>query len=205
MPYLNRVINGVIKTNVQNDYEGIGALMEYPELWNPHDWNSSNLTQTMGVAGPTRFRIYATGYSRANGNGPFAVIGVSGNAPPYEYSNAANSSPLYQTAFPLAGRAFRVFLRARCLPGMAGEIMRSGMSGAAGLPATLALATPGLLAVLAPCRRRPVTLRPCAAFGVFHVRFPSRRASPERYAAGAHSIFALARRYQRVAKSPNSF
>lgn len=57
--------------------------------------------------------------------------------------------------------------------------MRSGMSRAAGLPATLALAAPGLLAVPAPCRRRPVKLRLGAAFGVFHVRFPSRRASPK--------------------------
>ena len=89
------------------------------------------------------------------------------------------ATPATTAAFPLTGRAFRVFLRARCLAGMAGKIMRSGLSGVAGLPATLALAAPGLLAILAPCRRRPVKLRPCAAFGVFHVRFPSRRASPE--------------------------
>ncbi|EPE99802.1 hypothetical protein RGCCGE502_03842 [Rhizobium grahamii CCGE 502] len=57
--------------------------------------------------------------------------------------------------------------------------MLSGMVRVAGLPATLTLAAPGLLAVLAPCRQRPVTLRPLAAFGVFHVLFPSHRASPE--------------------------
>ena len=57
--------------------------------------------------------------------------------------------------------------------------MLSGLVHIAGLPATLALAAPGLLAVPAPCRQRPVTLRPLAAFGVFHVLFPSRRASPE--------------------------
>lgn len=80
----------------------------------------------------------------------------------------------------LAGRiAGCIFHRARRLSGTAGRLMRSGMSRAAGLPATLALAAPGLLAVLAPCRRRPVKLRLCAAFGVFHVVFPSRRASSE--------------------------
>ena len=80
----------------------------------------------------------------------------------------------------LAGRITGcIFHRARWLSGTAGRLMRSGMSRVAGLPATLALAAPGLLAVLAPCRRRPVKLRLCAAFGVFHVVFPPRRASPE--------------------------
>lgn len=79
----------------------------------------------------------------------------------------------------LAGRiSGRIFHRARRLPGIAGKLMRSGMSRVAGLPATLALAAPGLLAVLAPCRRRPVKLRLRAAFGVFHVVFPPRRATP---------------------------
>lgn len=80
----------------------------------------------------------------------------------------------------LAGRITGcIFHRARWLSGTAGRLMRSGMSRVAGLPATFALAAPGLLAVLAPCRRRPVKLRLCAAFGVFHVVFPPRRASLE--------------------------
>jgi len=46
------------------------------------------------------------------------------------------------------------------LSGLAREDVRSGLARIAGLPATLALATPGFLAIPAPCRRRPVTLRP---------------------------------------------
>jgi hypothetical protein len=68
---------------------------------------------------------------------------------------------------------------ARRLSGIAGQDMLSGLVRIAGLPTTLALAAPGFLAIPAPCRRRPVTLRPLAAFGVFHVLFPSRRASPK--------------------------
>jgi hypothetical protein len=76
-------------------------------------------------------------------------------------------------ALALADRIFgRSFHRARSLSGCARGGLRSSMSHVAGLAASLALAAPGLLAIPARCRRRPVKLRLSAAFGVFHVRFP---------------------------------
>ncbi|ARO28820.1 hypothetical protein NXC14_CH00824 [Rhizobium sp. NXC14] len=82
--------------------------------------------------------------------------------------------------------------------------MRSGLSCAAGLPAALALATPGLLAVPAPCRHRPVKLRLRAAFGVFHVVF-HRAAQVPGICSRRSFDFALPQEYQRPPKSPNSF
>ena len=76
-------------------------------------------------------------------------------------------------AFTLAGRiSGRSFLGRAASPDVPEEALRSGMSHVAGLAASFALAAPGLLAIPARCRRRPVKLRLFAAFGVFHVRFP---------------------------------
>src|SRR5579862_2833139 len=49
---------------------GLGVTMLLPTLWNPHDWDATNLDRTLGVAGPTSFRIYALSSSSS----PITVI-----------------------------------------------------------------------------------------------------------------------------------
>ena len=38
---------------------GVGVVLYYPEVWNPHDWNAANLAQTVGAVAPTNFQITA--------------------------------------------------------------------------------------------------------------------------------------------------
>jgi hypothetical protein len=99
---------------------------------------------------------------------------------------------------------------ARSLTGDAGGDMRSGLACSAGLPATLAFATPGFLTILARCRRRPVRLRLETAFGVFHVVFFHRAAQFLReiipgVCCWRSFDFALEPGYQRWAETTNSF
>lgn len=44
---------------------GIGALLQLPEIWNPHDWNSSNTSQSAGIVAPTDLRIFTVADSGA--------------------------------------------------------------------------------------------------------------------------------------------
>jgi hypothetical protein len=80
LPCLSRILNGTLRIVAPNSpplwpynnggtvgagsvtNTGLGALIQTPELWNPHNWDASNaaaLDKTLGVAGPTKFRIYA--------------------------------------------------------------------------------------------------------------------------------------------------
>ena len=75
LPYISRVRSGLIRLQEANPAEtlpssptsdalpikdtGLAVLMEYPEIWNPHDWSSANPTQSFGAVGPTSFTIYA--------------------------------------------------------------------------------------------------------------------------------------------------
>jgi Tfp pilus assembly protein PilX len=43
---------------------GVAALMNLPEIWNPHDYGTTaGLTQVMGIVGPRNFQIYAVTHS----------------------------------------------------------------------------------------------------------------------------------------------
>lgn len=67
---------------------GVGALVKFPDVWNPHDWDSSNLDQTMGVIGPTRFRIYAATDTQ---NSSLIASALSATQP-YAVSNFADTA-----------------------------------------------------------------------------------------------------------------
>ena len=81
LPYISRVRSSLIRVKeaipAENLYTngsphstaaitdtGVGALMNLPEIWNPHDYGNTNTTaglqQVMGVVGPRNFKIYAT-------------------------------------------------------------------------------------------------------------------------------------------------
>jgi hypothetical protein len=51
--------------------------MKLPEIWNPCDYNSANLSQTMGVVGPTSFQTYASRVTGSTGD-PIATEYVAG-------------------------------------------------------------------------------------------------------------------------------
>ena len=78
LPFISRVRASVIRVREANPAEnlqtngtpastanvidtGVGALMNLPEIWNPHDYSTTTagLTQTMGIVGPRQFQIYA--------------------------------------------------------------------------------------------------------------------------------------------------
>ena len=74
LPYIARVRSGLIRlkeaippeTTVSPTSQpssitdtGVAALMNYPEIWNPHDWSSNSLAESAGVVSPTQFQIYA--------------------------------------------------------------------------------------------------------------------------------------------------
>ena len=75
LPYISQIRNGILKAALPQPWAtggpqyavtttpaypnnsgsgtpltqtGLGFGMQFPELWNPHDWSSSNLTQTIG-------------------------------------------------------------------------------------------------------------------------------------------------------------
>ena len=75
LPYISRVRSSLIRVVEAVPLEsasdstsnalpitntGVAALMNFPEIWNPHDWSSNNPAQSVGVAGPVKFKIYAT-------------------------------------------------------------------------------------------------------------------------------------------------
>lgn len=37
---------------------GVGIMMWYPEIWNPHDWDAARLDQAQGSPAPSRFKIF---------------------------------------------------------------------------------------------------------------------------------------------------
>ncbi|MEO7931521.1 MAG: hypothetical protein ABIT76_00030 [Chthoniobacterales bacterium] len=117
LPYIYRVRNGLIKiaepkvsdggSPYQNWYwdsrtitdTGVGALMQYVDIWNPHDYSTTNLSQTMGAEGPSdqtgpQFRMVATSA---------AAAGVAVWAVPYTSYNVASTeqaaSPGYNTMY----------------------------------------------------------------------------------------------------------
>ena len=88
LPSISRVRSGLIRVAEANPPEiqlnpidpvtggltkvkdtGVAALMNFPEIWNPHDWNPtttppsgsslSPLAQSVGAVGPVKFKIYA--------------------------------------------------------------------------------------------------------------------------------------------------
>ncbi len=73
LPYISRVRSSLIRlveaspsetaTNVGGQPiidTGVAALMNFPEVWNPHDWSSAKSAQSVGYVAPTSFKIYAT-------------------------------------------------------------------------------------------------------------------------------------------------
>jgi hypothetical protein len=72
---------------------GIGAYMKFPEIWNPHDYNSGNINETMGVVGPQSFQIYAETDDAVTGL-PVTDCGVVAQA---SKNNGAYSSPFAKT------------------------------------------------------------------------------------------------------------
>ena len=110
LPYISRVRSGLIRLQEADPPEcqpptgtpdtrpfkntGLAVLMEYPEIWNPHDWssNSVNSVGSFGAVGPTNFTIYAattsnnnvqqTDYVYAGGaNGTTSASGISTLSP----------------------------------------------------------------------------------------------------------------------------
>ncbi len=70
LPYISRIRAGLIRlvdadppvsdassTKPINN-TGVAALMNYPELWNPHDWSSTNPKQSSGAVYPRQFKVY---------------------------------------------------------------------------------------------------------------------------------------------------
>ncbi|HEX4084922.1 MAG TPA: hypothetical protein VHY22_08430 [Chthoniobacteraceae bacterium] len=71
---------------------GVMANIEFPEIWNPNDWNTSTtpyLNQTLGVVGPQQFRIYAQGTT----TWPVGHITLDGS---FNGNNSGNYSPSSQ-------------------------------------------------------------------------------------------------------------
>ena len=68
----------------------------YPEIWNPHDWNSNNLTQTLGTPSPTSFQISCstTNTQKYTANSPPQFKPQWNPAPISPSSEATNISPL---------------------------------------------------------------------------------------------------------------
>ena len=72
LPYISRVRAGLIRVVEANPPEtagpgtqpiintGVGVLMNYPEIWNPHDWSATALQQSVGFVAPSNFEVYAT-------------------------------------------------------------------------------------------------------------------------------------------------
>lgn len=127
LPYIYRIRNGLIKvaapkltgssgagytTSWSGDANqisdtGVGALIQFVDLWNPHDYSTINLNQTQGAQGPTDFRVYATSTL-----GSLVITAKGGNPPGPLYSGGISStdqsqSPGYQTmyGFPWAGES----------------------------------------------------------------------------------------------------
>ncbi len=79
VPYISRVHSGllhlaesdppsnILGTNPPAPLKdtGLAVLMNYPVIWNLHDWNSNNLAQSVGAVAPKKFKIFA----KANDNG----------------------------------------------------------------------------------------------------------------------------------------
>lgn len=135
IPYLNRLRVGVLKAvepkeqDGQPHYQnysgssypqpvtnsgsatlvntGVGLVFLFPEFWNPHDWNTNKLEQTIGTVQPVNFRVYAETDSGTDfpiyANCPSASLG--GNS---DKANAALSpgfSSLYGFSFAAPSRS----------------------------------------------------------------------------------------------------
>ena len=74
LPYISQVRSGLIRLVSADPSEvgtatadpvkntGLAVLMNYPEVWNPHDWSSASsdlIKQSFGQVAPTKFKIYA--------------------------------------------------------------------------------------------------------------------------------------------------
>jgi len=129
LPYIYRVRNGLIKiaasqrsdstpgytTNrsaaaagITVNNTGVGALVQYVDLWNPHDYTPASLNRTMGTNGPTAFRVYATSTLSplsvvANGGGVSSSSNYTGGLSTAD----RNQSPGFQTIyhFPWTGES----------------------------------------------------------------------------------------------------
>ncbi|MGC3989312.1 MAG: hypothetical protein QM796_06470 [Chthoniobacteraceae bacterium] len=100
LPYLSRILGCVIKASqYTSTSSGLGVLMQEPELWNPHDYGTTNgqLNQTDGVVGPTNFRIYAT-------SDPYQIVATKGVIPNIKSSVGADPSLPQSGQYQSAGR-----------------------------------------------------------------------------------------------------
>ncbi len=106
-PYSNTNVNNLTLVDT-----GVGAQMNFPEVWNPHDYGNTGtaagLGQTFGVVGPQKFQIYAvTSRTDPATNTPVQYpISIFVNATSLgwnSYNAVASSSPgffsLYQIPF----------------------------------------------------------------------------------------------------------
>ena len=124
LPFISRVRSGLIRLaeasppeNIINVTDpvtgglglvrdtGVAALMNFPEIWNPHDWSAttappagssiSPLVQSVGAVAPSSFKIYAT-TNNNNATGFATKVTASNylpppaNNPPYTDSSKAN-------------------------------------------------------------------------------------------------------------------
>jgi hypothetical protein len=115
LPYLSRLTHALVKVKqvdptlqtlngvpnvIKNS--GVGAVLQCPELWNPHDYKTSDLNQSAGIVGPTKFRIYAeSGTAGVNNTVSFSgIIRVpgAGNGNNHTQADAAKS-PGFQSMY----------------------------------------------------------------------------------------------------------
>ena len=81
LPYLSALTHALVKVkqavpaSTTGTNTGVGALLQCPELWNPHGYNPNNVNETEGVVGPTNFRIYAVS-GNAGVNNTIQLVGV---------------------------------------------------------------------------------------------------------------------------------
>ena len=141
LPYISRVRSGLLRV-VQADppetgngkgpdgtvlpfkNTGVGVLMNYPEVWNPHAWSSFSsgqngvLAQTFGAVAPQQFKIYAetvvnNGIQQSTSVYAWNVFGT----PPPVHHNSYDADPAQSPGFqdkygfgfgtPARGRAAR--------------------------------------------------------------------------------------------------
>ena len=134
LPYISRVRSGLIRLAEANPPEttinvgtdpvtggpkpvidtGVAALMNFPEIWNLHDWSATNLPQSVGANAPSNFKIYAaTNTNNLNGLTPLAAkVTVSNYLPPTippispPYTDSSDADPQRSTGFATRGFVF---------------------------------------------------------------------------------------------------
>lgn len=108
LPYINRIMHALVKVKVRNGSStikdtSVEVLLQCPELWNPHDYNTNDLNQSAGIVGPAKFRIYAeSGVPRTGVNKTIQLWGYiranTGNGTNHTQANVSES-PGYESMY----------------------------------------------------------------------------------------------------------